>query len=163
MVDFIMCLNQIPSGIYSLLGVIVGFALNFFKDWYANRNKLYYSLQPNGMNEGFEYWQIPDDGSSGYSLEMYNCGKNPLMIESAELVHDGKTIGPVLVGPVTIPPYQKYECELCKQDYETLRWWNKELFQVVARTVDEKEIKRPLHISIVLLPFDYDKFIPRKS
>lgn len=83
--DFMVAINQIPAGVYSLLGVIVGFCLNFAKERYDNRARLYFSLGKEIPYEGWSYDKMDKTGPSGYVLEMYNCGKNhylSLMLQS---------------------------------------------------------------------------------
>lgn len=105
--DFISALNQIPSGIYSLLGVVLGFGMTCTRDWYSNRDKLFCSFESEIPYEGWEYDKTPKEGESGKIIKMYNCGNKPLLIEDISIVYKKMPIDGVLTNPVAILPYQE--------------------------------------------------------
>lgn len=105
--DFISALNQIPSGIYSLLGIVLGFGMTCTRDWYSNRDKLFCSFEAEIPYEGWEYDKTPKEGDSGKIIKMYNCGNKPLLIENISIVYKKMPIDGVLTNPVAILPYQE--------------------------------------------------------
>ncbi len=157
--DLLTSLNQIPSGIYSLLGVVVGFGLNYIKDYYSNRAKLYYSLQTEAPYDDWsyeKYAKTPKEGSSGYIILIYNCGKSRVLINDVRLKWKDKLIDALILTPVTILPYHNYRCELSKQDYEVLVRWveqNPDIteVEVVAYTMNGDTIKGILDISFIAM------------
>ena len=154
-IDF---MNQIPSGIYSLLGVAMAAVINEIRDWYTNRDRLYCALQTDTPYEDWSYENTTKTGPSGYVIELYNCGKNPLIIDGGRLVWKNHFIDAVLSGPITILPYHSDKCILSKQDYEVLRGWLKKgpsinTVSLLVNTVDGKMIKGDLNISIIAFQF----------
>ena len=152
--DLANSFNSIPSGIYSLVGVVLGFGLNWFKDYLSNRAKLYYSLQQETPYEGWDYSTTSKTGPSGYLIEIYNCGKNPALINNVRIEWKNNLIDTLIPEPVTILPYHSYKFELSKQDYEVLIRWveiNPKIssVKVIAYTMDGGDIRGDLDITFI--------------
>lgn len=158
--DFISALNQIPSGIYSLLGVVLGFGMTCARDWYSNRDKLFCSFESEIPYEGWEYDKTPKEGDSGKIIKMYNCGNKPLLIEDISIGYKKMPIDGVLTNPVAILPYQEKSCSITKQDYQVMcRWVENDLqgkVYIIAYTVDGERIRRELDIRILRLRYSVE-------
>jgi len=160
MMDLMIWFNNIPSGIYSLLGVLLGFGLNLFKDWLVTRNKLVYVFQIDNSYEKLDLNHVDKFGPSGYIIEMYNCGKNPLLINGVAIanVNDNNFIDMPIKETIVILPFYKYNLELSKQDYETICWWyekdNKTMdtVKIISSTLDGKEISQRVKIPFIMFP-----------
>ena len=152
--DFLYALNQISPGIYSLLGVFVGFGLNFWMNCYYNRYRLCFLLKAVTMEAEWDYTRALKTEPSGFTVVIYNYGKNPVMISAGSIVRGNKSIDGLVPETVTVLPYQTCECILAKQDYGALREWVAEdrklnIVDFVAITVEGKEFKGKLDITAI--------------
>ncbi|MGP2526686.1 hypothetical protein ACTUHY_01725 [Acidaminococcus sp. LBK-2] len=170
MMDLMIWFNNIPSGIYSLLGVLLGFGLNLFKDWLVTRNKLLYVFQIDHSYGKLDFSHVDKSGPSGYIVEMYNCGKNSLLINSVTIsnINDNNFIDIPIRETIVILPFHKYDLELCKQDYDTICWWyekgNKKIniVKIISFTLDGKEISQKVKFPFIMFPVN-DDFTPSEK
>ncbi len=162
--SLIEILNSIPAGFYTLLGVALGFCLNLIKDWYDNRNILCCGLRATTVEDDWNIFKSLKVGPSGFIMEIYNCARNPLLIESMRLIRKSKFIDVVIPEIATVMPYQKYEYQLTRQEYETLIEWATEdmtrrLVKVKIRTVMRNSVSCNLDITLIMMhtgiPFRY--------
>ena len=142
----------------ALVGVIVGFVLNMARDWWYNRNRLYYSLKAEEPYEDWEPEKARKYDPSGYILEVYNCGKNPVIIDNVSLRWENSIIDSLESETVTILPYHSHEIILAEQDYGAIRRWgelapNLEEVDVVAHTVSGNRVKGKLNLGLIKLQF----------
>lgn len=149
-------LNSIPNSLYGIIGVVIGFCLNIIKDNHDRKPRLYYSLCEIKMEDGWKYEQVTKTGPSGYYISIYNCGREPVMLNNMSVHGKNQLIADALMEEcVTILPYEKYDCMLSKQSFDNLLFWCKKLnlkeYQIQADTITEKTIKGKLDITLIAM------------
>lgn len=137
-------LNKLPSGVYSILGVIVGFGLTLLKDYHDKKPRLYYSIQPELMPDDWNYALTTKTGKSGFMLNIFNIGSAPVFLDALRVSIKGKIVADIIIGYQKLMPYEQYEHSLEKQDYEAIwHWCHKSesgMLQITAHTVSGKKI-----------------------
>ena len=152
---FVDELNKLPSGVYTVIGVIVGFGLTSLKDHYDKKPRLYYSLDAKRMPDDWDYALTTKTGESGFVLSIFNIGSAPVILNALSIGIKGNTVADIIIGYRTVMPYEQYEHILEKQDYEAIQHWchkpNADMFQVTAYTVSDKKINGKLDISLIAM------------
>ena len=148
-------LNKLPSGVYSILGVIVGFGLTLLKDYYDKKPRLYYSIQPELMPDDWNYTLATKTGKSGFALNIFNIGSAPVFLDALRVSIKGKIVADIIIGYQKLMPYEQYKHTLEMQDYEAIRHWchktNVDMFQVTACTASGKKINGKLDITLIAM------------
>ena len=152
---FVDELNKLPSGFYSILGVIVGFGLTLLKDYYNKKPRLYYSIQPERMSDDWDYSLTTKTGESGFVLNIFNMGSAPIFLDALRISVKGKIVADIIIGYRKLMPYEQYEHSLEKQDYEAIQHWclesDAEMFQITAHTVSGKKICSELDVALLAM------------
>lgn len=148
---FVDELNKLPSGVYSILGVIVGFGLTLLKDYYDKKPRLSYSIQSEWMPDDWNYALTTKTGKSGFVLNIFNMGSAPIFLDALRISIKGKIVADIIIGYRKLMPYEQYEHSLEKQDYEAIQHWcfesDAEMFQITAYTVSGKKICSKLDVA----------------
>lgn len=146
-------LEIIPSGVWAIGGVIIGFVLNMIKDYYVQRPQLFYSLITVIADVESEY--RTKTSPSDYKIEVYNCGIKPVLLNHMALyTNDGEKIivDTLIIECTKILPYEKYSCCLAHQDYTAIQYYceksNLNSCKVIAWTVGNKQIEGSLDLSM---------------
>ena len=152
---FVDLLNKVPSPIYTIFGVIIGFCLTCVKDYYDKKPHLYYSIQPALMPDDWDYELVNKTGESGIILNVFNTGPAPLILEVLSVNIKGKLVADVFLDYQKVMPHEQYEHSLAKQDYEAIRHWclkcNVKTLQVDAYTVAGKKISGELDVAMIAM------------
>lgn len=127
------------------------------RDWWYNRNRLFYLLKAN-IDEDFVGTNARKYDPSGYVIEVYNCGKNPVIIDSVSLHWKNSRIDSIECETITILPYHSHEMILAVQDYMEIRRWgevdkNLKEVSVIAHTVSGNRIKGKLNLELIKMQF----------
>lgn len=148
-------LNKLPSGVYSILGVIVGFGLTLLKDYYDKKPRLSYSIQPERMPDDWNYSLTTKTSKSGFVLNIFNIGSAPIFLDALRISVKGKIVADIIIGYQKLMPYEQYEHSLEKQDYEAIQHWchesDAEMFQITAHTVSDKKIYGELNVACLAM------------
>ncbi|WP_154647307.1 MULTISPECIES: hypothetical protein [Selenomonadaceae] len=152
---FLDSLNRLPSGIYTIFGVIIGFGLSWLKDHYNKRPRLYYSLQPKLMPDDWDYALTTKTGESGFAIHVFNTGLAPVILEMLRININGKLVADVFMDYQKIMPYEQYEHSLDKQDYEAIKHWchksGVSTLKIVAHTVSGKKINSEMDAIVIAM------------
>lgn len=152
---FIDLLNKVPSPIYTILGVIIGFCLTCVKDYYDKKPHLYYSIQPTLMPDDWDYGLVDKTGESGMVLNVFNTWSAPLILEVLSVNIKGKLVTDIFLDYQKVMPNEQYEHSLAKQDYEAIQHWchkcNVKTMQVDAYTVAGKKISGKMDVTMIAM------------
>ncbi len=162
---------NIGSILGSAVSIAIGFGLSVLKDYFDNRTKIYLSfVHAQSYEEGIDGIK---HNPSGYVVEFYNYGRNPIMIENITLDFAGhrSVIDSPFIQPMTIAPCKMQEWELSNQDFDNIRYWHSQCkkkmnleeltkIKVTIRLLSKKKLSQDLDISMIeLMSYDPTKSI----
>ena len=119
-------LEWVVSSITSVLCVILGFLLD---RWLANREKkpkLVFSMcsTPSDMVDAYE--TRTKYSNTEYSIEIFNVGQQPVIIDSFELLYKNMTVTCTVPDEDRIvAPYKNIQIVLNQQEADSLLYWCK--------------------------------------
>lgn len=143
---------MLESGLFSLLGVFLGWGLNQLTHYLDNKPKLAFIITDN--NKAITPVEKRTKTSlSEYKIEMINIGKVPVILERISLYHERKLLVDCFLTDIQrklLP--NKSKCYLMtEQDKDTLQWHcDKNLFSkcnIIAYCFDGQRITATLDIS----------------
>ena len=145
----------ICNGLFTLLGVFIGWFLNQVSSARQARPRLCFSLCNTSQDELIEKELRTKTSTSDYGIEIYNVGQTPFILDYFELCHKRKLV--VDCRPSgedsRILPYQSITDTLMEQESESLEWHCKQLdfsyCKVIAYSIDGKRVTGKLDVSLI--------------
>ena len=145
---------MLESGVFSLLGVFLGWGLNQLTHYLDNKPKLAFIITDN--NKAITPVEKRTKTSlSEYKIEMINIGKVPVILERFSLYYEKKLLVDCFLadGQRKILPNTSKCYLMMEQEKDTLQWHcDKELFSkcnIIAYCFDGQRISATLDISAV--------------
>ena len=140
------------SGLFSLLGVFLGWGLNQLTHYLDNKPKLVFIITDN--NDDITPVEVRTKTTpSEYKIEMINIGKVPVILEKISLYHNKKLLVDCFLtdSQRKILPNRSKCYTMMEQDKDTLQWHcDKKLFSkcsVIAYCFDGQRITAELDVS----------------
>ncbi len=144
--------NILISGIFGLVGVLLGWGLNQLTRFFDNKPQLAFVLTYS--KEKLEKESLRTKTSlSEYEIEIVNIGKVTVILENIYLYHKGHLLIHCVLEDEQkkILPYGSKYYQMIQQDKTSLQWHcNKELFRscdVIASCYNGKTIKGKLDLN----------------
>lgn len=147
-------MTWIQSGLLTLAGVVIGFALNVLKDYFFNRPKLSFCLEHSLGTLWEEPWKRTKTSESDFLFDLYNCGHVPVVIKEIGLYHGDKLLTAMYpLDFIEIMPYKVFKERMSMQEYDSLQYHGKKLklkdCKVVAIDIQDNEIKGKLDLTLI--------------
>lgn len=145
------------GGFFSILGVVVGWFLNEISAKYRAKPKLCFKTTSTPDDELIEKEMRTKTEMSEYSIEIYNIGQSPFLLQNFSLYHNKKLLIDchVVENERTILPYQRMSYTLMEQEANTLERHCRKLkfkdCKVWAYDIEGKRIKTTLDVSWIAL------------
>lgn len=143
---------MLASGIFGLIGVLLGWVLNQLTRFLDNKPKLAFIITYS--KEKLEKEEFRTKTSlSEYEIEMVNIGKVPVILKNLCLYHKSSLLVYCYLedNQRKILPNESKRYQMMEQDKDALQWHcNKELFQtcdVIANCFNGESIKGILDIN----------------
>ena len=116
--------KAIPSGVYTIAGVLLGAGITWIKSVYDNRPRLSAAIVDCKTDFDISSDKMVKTSPSGYAVELYNIGRDPLLLISLSVCGDDSVLmaDGLIHKCIAIKPYDKYLCPLMWQDYESIRY-----------------------------------------
>lgn len=139
-------IRTILTGIFTIVGTILGWSLNCIRESFYRKVKLCFQLQlVENQNELIPLERRAKTSESGFCLEIYNIGQTPVFINAVTLYHRKTIIVECLTINLRLMPYQKSNYDLTMQDYDAILYHRKRLkikkCKVIAYDVAGKKVK----------------------
>lgn len=156
-----MC-QVIISGLFGLLGVVIGWILNQMSMTRLSKPQLYFQMCRTPDEDLMEKQSRTKTAASEYSVRIYNMGQKPFILEQFQLVYKDMIIT-CFIGEKenTVLPYQSVIYTLMEEDADTLKYFCKkysfEKCKAMAYSVDGKCIISELDISWINLQISIQK------
>ena len=151
--------ETVLNGIFALVGVVLGWVLNGCSESRRRKPKLCYGLKSTiDQNELTPIENRTKTSESGYGIEIYNNGQEPVFIRHVSLYYKKAVIVDYLMLNRLIMPHEMVVYEMAMQDYDALRRWqskyNLKCCKIFAYDVAGKRIKGSIDLWNGLFPFD---------
>jgi len=148
---------MVCNGLFTLLGVIIGWFLNQVSTAQQSRPRLCFSLCNTPENELTEKELRTKTSDSEYGIEIYNVGQSPFILDYFELCYKKELL--VDYRPSErdrlILPYQSLTYTLMEQESESLEWHCREKnfssCDVIAYSMDGKRVTGKLEVLLIQL------------
>ena len=150
-------LELVCSGLFTILGVFIGWFLNQFSTARQSRPRLCFSLCNTPKSELIEKELRTKTSDSDYGIEIYNVGQTPFILNYFELCHKKDLLVDCRPSEQDrrILPYQSITYTLMEQGSESLEWHCKEkdfsYCKVIAYSIDGKRVTGKLEIPLIQL------------
>jgi|GEM_PF-2526334 hypothetical protein len=155
--------KEVHPAVYTLLGVILGATIPLLKDRYDKKPRLSGSIVPYQSEFYVPRERMTKTSPSGYALELYNYGMEPLILTWLSVKGECGTLMAdcLLQGECTvIKPYDKYVCPLMWQDYSSILFHcqNKNGAAMKARVLklfhrDRSELSKDMDDIVIEKPY----------
>lgn len=152
---------EIIVAFIGLFGVTLGWCLNLFTDMRKSRPKLFFQMSLVPSDEQIDKELRTKTSDSDYSIEVYNLGEKPFVLESFEITYKKfYNLKEKMAIYCSIPkeecvilPYHSVEHILKEEDADTLLYFCK-LFhfdkcRIVAYGIDGKKAKGDLDVLFI--------------
>ena len=143
----------VPS-LTSVLCVVLGFVGDRWLSSLDKRPKLYFSMcsTPDEMVDDYDI--RTKYSSTEYSVEIFNMGTQPIILETFSLEYKEMTIPCVVADEDRIiPPYKNIRYILNQQEADSLMHWCKKYefkkCNVAAYCIDGKKVKSTLEVPLI--------------
>ena len=160
---------NIVAGLFGVVGTIIGTILG----WWLNslslkrekKPRLCYILSATQDQDMLTPVEQRDKYSeSGYGIEIYNVGREPVVIDQMCLCYKKQIIADALIVYQVLRPYEKTVYELDEQEFDNIKYHCRKRdikkCDVVTRNVTGKNIKGKLDIGWVNMVLSLRDSIP---
>ena len=139
--------QTIIGGVFGLFGVALGWLINILTERYLRKPKLCFDLQPTSNQDDLIPYEFRTKTSeSGYGIEIYNIGKEPIFLSRVRLYYRNTIIVDCFTMNQCIMPYEKIVYELTMQDISDIKYHCREhninQCKIIAYDVSGKKSKR---------------------
>lgn len=146
-------ISVIIGGLFTILGVIIGWILNEVSTERRLKPKLCFRLNTTPDSDLVEEGLRTKTSASEYSIEIFNAGQTPVVLESFGLYWKKRILIQCFLcnENMTILPYQNSTYVLTQQDAEALVWHcKKEGFKrcrIIADFMDGEKCQADIDLS----------------
>lgn len=141
------------GGFFTILGVIIGWGLNEVSAIRRAKPKLCFKLNSTPDSELVEAELRTKTSASEYSIDIYNVGQSPVIIESFDMCWRKQLLIQCFPSSedATVLPYHNISYVLTQQDADAIEWHCKRLgfnqCRIVATTVNGEKFKENIDVS----------------
>ncbi len=115
--------REVHPALYTIFGVILGALIPFLKDKYDKKPRLSGTIVPYQSDFDVPREKMTKTSPSGYAIELYNYGREPLMLTWLSVMGESGTLMADSLFQedcIVVKPYEKYVCPLMWQDYHSI-------------------------------------------
>ena len=141
------------GGFFTILGVIIGWGLNEVSATRRAKPKLCFKLNSTPDSELVEAELRTKTSASEYSIDIFNVGQSPVIIESFDICWRKQLLIQCFLSSedATILPYHNISYTLTQQDADAIEWHCKRLgfkqCRIIAISVNGKKCKASIDMS----------------
>ena len=115
--------REVHPALYTIIGVIIGALIPIIKGMYDKRPRLSGTIASYQSDFDVPWEKMTKTSPSGYAIELYNYGTEPLMLIGFSVMGESGTLmADCLLQEecIVIKPYDKYVCPLMWQEYHSI-------------------------------------------